>query len=1483
MKSSKRKKQLLSVLSASVATSAIVSVAPAGFAAQGTVFSDVKSSDHFYEAVRSLHARNVINGFKDGTFRPYEKLTRAQAAKIVAAALNLDIINVQNPKFKDVPQTSWEYRYVAALANKGIINGSGGRFKPADPLTRAQLAQILGAAYQLEKTPLKDLRFIDVKPNDWFAGYVQPLIEKGITQGTTSTTFSPNQLVNRGQMASFIYRSELAMKQTQINSAIKNITDQEIVTEKGSYKIPNHIKTWVNPSNLASLKGAVINFQVNNGTVQKVNTIELNTSGKAGIGTNAENDGHVVLDAREAIIDANVVVNGDYVTIKNATIKGDLHIGKGVENSFYTDNMKVEGNTAVSETVKLVKQSSSTIYKSLAFKMSMNGQNVARASAVGKAKVNFHNSKLRNVEVSTNGIVLETTGSSTVESLSLLSDATFTAADSVTIPKLVIQSGVQNVVIEANVQEIAIVGNENVTISGSGNFERIIANASTVSFQTSGRVGTLGSADKVSKFILGLNMKVQNLELPDGAKPEDVIKNFESVKGNIEQINGQKVPGAAPSMGGGSSAGGGGGVAISPVPTIATPPFLTADSTEPKVEHNIELTFTDNSAWRSNITTVEVDRAALASNKYTVESGKITLDSSVFPAAKNYAIVIKATGFSNASIIQTILAADQVAQDAPALSATASAGSVVGSTKISATPENGNTLGVLVSSSPIETPKAGADIPEGITKPYISGSDIQGVDATEKKYVALYEVDSENKIVKFKLMSLTAEQIKADDSVVPDAAVLTATASSGTAAGSTRITATPENGNKLAVLVSSTSIETPKAGAEVPPGTMNPYISGNDIQGADAAAKKYVAVYELDSENKVVNFKLITLTASQIKSADEVADPLTGGSLADKTGAGTNGQVVVTLPAAAAGNSFAYRVFDAAQTAPNLDTVITLGEGNYTAIEDKGTINAAAGKHVVIVEIDSTGKVKKFVDLVSNAVDDVLTAPAELAAESGDRVISLTWSAAPGATGYDIYQAETENGTFAKLGSTVASTTLNVTNLAYAEDYYYYIKPVAGNEVGPASTTIKVVTNVDQQGPQYKADFVVISNESVDTVMPQSSGTLVALQQFTTKSNTIPGYLDVEAYRYNPVKLLNRELINNAPQNDLKFSMQSTNVLNSIKSFKVYNEEMGRYESTDAQLLYSGTYGEVWVQTGVLTAEQAQAIGKEFDEGIYPTITSKFGTPSDVDNDGRVAILCLDIQDGWNGSGGYIGGYFDGNDLLNGTNSNNMELFYVDTYPTMGTDKNNLDVSKAYSTLAHEFQHMVNFNQNWFQENKGQMDTWLDEGLAMAAEHAYSGVQNNRISYYNASTSIQNGHSLLNWTNRSDVLSNYSLSYLFVQYLKTQAGQGDAIFKEIIDHPENNYKAVESVIKKYIDPTMSFGEFMTAFRMALVLKADTGLYGFHGDQGFNQLAPRLFTGSSTELLGGEAVVIRTENGSLTDQGNKGTGVTYTGVTEAKTN
>ncbi|MFF2480161.1 carbohydrate binding domain-containing protein [Paenibacillus sp. NPDC058071] len=87
---------------------------------------------------------------------------------------------------------------------------------------------------------------------------------------------------------------------------------------------------------------------------------------------------------------------------------------------------------------------------------------------------------------------------------------------------------------------------------------------------------------------------------------------------------------------------------------VVAGPVIQADTTDAKIGQPIELTFADNAAWRGAITGVYIDGVSVDPGKAIITAGKITLDASLFPSVKTYAIVIKATGYGNAELSQPI-------------------------------------------------------------------------------------------------------------------------------------------------------------------------------------------------------------------------------------------------------------------------------------------------------------------------------------------------------------------------------------------------------------------------------------------------------------------------------------------------------------------------------------------------------------------------------------------------------------------------------------------------------------------------------------------------------------------------------------------------------------------------------------------------------------------------------------------------------------
>ena len=393
------------------------------------------------------------------------------------------------------------------------------------------------------------------------------------------------------------------------------------------------------------------------------------------------------------------------------------------------------------------------------------------------------------------------------------------------------------------------------------------------------------------------------------------------------------------------------------------------------------------------------------------------------------------------------------------------------------------------------------------------------------------------------------------------------------------------------------------------------------------------------------------------------------------------------------------------------------------------------------------------------------------------------------------------------------------------------------------------------QDQESKSDRVIITNESYDDKKVSSTGSF-NLQEIN-ENISINEDLPMEAYKidmnlhFDPKKE-DAEIINVS-----KNERRIPTAVGSTKKFWVVDFRNEKDVSIDAKLLYSGKKSEVWVHNNEINTKQAKQMGEEFDSTIYPLVTKNFAKESDVDGNGKVSMLVYDIQDGYDQSGTYTAGYFYSRDLYKTTQSNNSEVFYVDTYPTMGDKKSGYDVTKAFSTIAHEFQHMVSYNQNVLAEKGKEMEPWLNEAMSMAAEHMYlNDSLRERLYYFERSPSIANGHSLLHWDGSGDVLANYSLSYLFGQYLRVQLGQDTKIYKEILEKDMPTKEALQAVIDKKFKKGKSVEQFMSDFRQALYENDKEGLYGFKGEKGLTSFETPLYIGKlPLQLRGGGSIVV----------------------------
>lgn len=109
-----------------------------------STFKDVKKGEWFVPYIALAHSKGIVGGYKDNTFKPNGFVTRAEAVKIILAASGVTITSPKDANFPDVVKGSWYADYVNYAAEKGIVNGyANGKFGPNNKLTRAEAAKII--------------------------------------------------------------------------------------------------------------------------------------------------------------------------------------------------------------------------------------------------------------------------------------------------------------------------------------------------------------------------------------------------------------------------------------------------------------------------------------------------------------------------------------------------------------------------------------------------------------------------------------------------------------------------------------------------------------------------------------------------------------------------------------------------------------------------------------------------------------------------------------------------------------------------------------------------------------------------------------------------------------------------------------------------------------------------------------------------------------------------------------------------------------------------------------------------------------------------------------------------------------------------------------------------------------------------------------------------------------------------------------------
>ena len=172
-------------------------------------FVDIKTSEYWFYPILWAYENNpqITNGTDTTHFSPRKDCTRAQVVTFLWRANGCPKPKSTSCPFTDVKSGSYYYEAMLWAVEKGITTGtSATTFGPDKACTRAQVVTFLWRAKGSPAPNSTSCPFTDVKPDSVYYKAILWAVEQGVTTGTSDTTFGPSKVCNRGQVVTFLYR-----------------------------------------------------------------------------------------------------------------------------------------------------------------------------------------------------------------------------------------------------------------------------------------------------------------------------------------------------------------------------------------------------------------------------------------------------------------------------------------------------------------------------------------------------------------------------------------------------------------------------------------------------------------------------------------------------------------------------------------------------------------------------------------------------------------------------------------------------------------------------------------------------------------------------------------------------------------------------------------------------------------------------------------------------------------------------------------------------------------------------------------------------------------------------------------------------------------------------------------------------------------------------------------------------------------------------
>lgn len=169
-------------------------------------FTDIEADSYYENAVIWAYENNVTTGATANTFAPLANCTRAQVVTFLWRAFGSPEPQTTDNPFVDVTSDRYYYKAVLWALENGITNGTTlTTFGPDQPCTRAHVVTFL---WRSEGKPTSETTqtFTDVESAQYYYDAVAWAVDNGITNGVGNGKFAPDTPCSRAQIVTFLFR-----------------------------------------------------------------------------------------------------------------------------------------------------------------------------------------------------------------------------------------------------------------------------------------------------------------------------------------------------------------------------------------------------------------------------------------------------------------------------------------------------------------------------------------------------------------------------------------------------------------------------------------------------------------------------------------------------------------------------------------------------------------------------------------------------------------------------------------------------------------------------------------------------------------------------------------------------------------------------------------------------------------------------------------------------------------------------------------------------------------------------------------------------------------------------------------------------------------------------------------------------------------------------------------------------------------------------